>query len=67
MLASENEHLEIVIYLVFYKASLDLQSEEDWTSKSLFPYMRIVQSRQRHTLHDYFANLYTLLISQFHG
>ena len=32
MLASENGHTEIVKYLVDSKASLDLQSQVDWTS-----------------------------------
>ena len=40
MLASENGHLEIVIYLVDSKASLDLQSKVDWTS---YPYFHILE------------------------
>ena len=35
--------------------------------KSLIPYIRMVQSRERHTIHDRFVYSYTLLISQFHG
>ena len=34
--------------------------------KSLIPYVRMVQLRERHTIHDRFVYLYTLLISQFH-
>ena len=34
--------------------------------KSLIPYIRMVQSRERHTIHDRFVYSYTLLISQFH-
>ena len=40
MLASENGHLEIVIYLVDSKASLDLQLKVDWTSN---PYFHILE------------------------
>ena len=35
--------------------------------KSLIPYIRMVQSRERHIIHDRFVYSYTLLISQFHG
>ena len=35
--------------------------------KSLIPYIRIVLSRERHTLHDRFVDSYISLISQFHG
>ena len=35
--------------------------------KSLIPYIRMSQSRERHTIHDRFVYLYTLLILQFHS
>ena len=34
--------------------------------KPLIPYVRMVESRERRTIHDRVVYLYTLLISQFH-